>query len=115
MRSSASAFSCVPARAELAVQLRLVEVVELAVVVEQATDTQLRGANVGPGPWMIRNQNGEREPPTTPTLIAKMRSRAPRSCAVARRAADELPGVVDALAGRHRDHQRREQPSERRS
>ena len=71
------ALLALPARAALAVQLPLVEVLELAVVVAEA-HTQLPGANVGPGPWMIRNQKVNATA-ATPTLIAKMRSSAPCS------------------------------------
>ena len=68
-------------RAPLAVQLLLIEVLELPVVVPEAQGrpaNQSPGARLGPGPSITRNQI-ENKSTATPTLIAKMRSSAPRS------------------------------------
>ena len=69
------------ALAPLAVELELVEVVELPVVVAEAhagARSQLPGARLGPGPSITKNQ-AAKSTRAIPTLMAKMRSSAPRS------------------------------------
>jgi hypothetical protein len=60
------------------VLLLLVDVGELPVVVELWQPHQLVGASVGPGPWMMKNQN-EKTITTTATQAARIHSSAPRS------------------------------------
>ncbi len=75
--------------AQAAVPLLLIDVLELAVVVEQAH--QGLGAISGPGPAMIRNQK-MKPIAAMPALTTKMRSSAPRfcSCPAARRASFQV-------------------------
>ena len=95
-----------PALAPLQVQLRLVDVVELPVVVAEAHARRwARGSARAPGSRRTRCANTTS---ATPTLTAKMRSSAPRSCRWPAARRDELPGVVHALRQRHRQHQRRQ-------
>ena len=84
--------------APLAVQLHLVDVVELPVVAEEV-HSRYAGARLGAGPWIRKNQT----PKTTQRhAYARGEDALQRATllTVPGRAAHELPGVVDSLGAR---------------